>query len=189
MIPALPHGKPNAHSRILDRMLMTYRLTLSAALISAALSAGCDRSAETPVETEPLDEGVTAPVPIELPPGDPRNEVIQKVAYPNHGEAKKLGMAKFAGAMVWVTQYGRILEGGEAHFLIDTGRTKVDGVYVWIGLEEDGKKRRWPATPEPVGFHVHCAVPRPLKDEYALWVEIKLPSGMRDHGQYYIGER
>ena len=155
----------------------------------SVLGAGCGDSSEAPaaVDSNPIAESV--PPAIALPPGDPRNEALQTIRYPNHGEAKELGMARFGGASVNVTQYGRILEGGEGHFLIDVGQSEVDGVYVWIGMEDDGKKRKWPATPEPEGFHVHCAVPRPLKDDHGLWIEIRLPSGERHHRDYYIGER
>ncbi len=182
---------PSCYSmnKVLDGIHVIVRLTLTTTIIGAALCAGCERATEPGAENESAAVNDVVSLPIELPPGDPRNEALQAIRYPNHGEAKELGMAKFGGAMVNVTQYGPILEGGEGHFLIDTGRTKVDGVYVWIGLEEDGKKRRWPATPEPSGFHVHCAVPRPLKDDHVLWVEIRLPSGDRDRGQFYIGER
>ncbi len=165
---------------------MIMRLTAILFTSAVVFCTGCNRD---PAATTPAEMVEVEMTPISLPPGDPRNEVIQATTYPNHGEAKELGMAKFGGAMVTVTQYGRILEGGEGHFLVDTGRTEVEGVYVWIGLEEDGKKKRWPATLEPNGYHVHCSVPRPLEDDHALWVEIRLPNGNRDHGQYYIGER
>jgi len=168
---------------------MKIRSILFISICSALLCTSCDQGAEPGASDGPTTVTQVVETPIVLPPGDPRNEAAQAIRYPNHGEAKELGMAKFGGAMVNVMQYGRILDGGEGHFMIDTGRTEVDGVYVWIGMEEDGKKRRWPATPEPNGFHVHCSVPRPLKEDHALWVEIRLPSGERHHGEYYIGER
>jgi hypothetical protein len=154
-------------------------------IVGSFLCVGCGSSSDQPTEIE-TPEVMT--VPIEFPPGDPRNEVLQTIRYPNHGEAEELGMARFGGASVNITQYGRILEGGEGHFLIGVERGEVEGVYVWIGTEADGKKRKWPATPEPEGFHVHCAVPRPLKEDHALWVEIRLPSGERHHGKYDIGD-
>jgi hypothetical protein len=167
---------------------MFLRLFFSGILLAPMLG-GCAKPAEPEATDEPPPTSDATAAPVAIPPGDPRNEVIRTVRYPNHGEAKELGMAKFGGAMVNVTQYGPILEGGEGHFMVDVGRTKVAGVYVWIGMEEDGQRRKWPATPEPDGYHVHCSVPRPLEDEHALWVEIKVPDGKRYHGQYYIGER
>ena len=168
---------------------MIIRLTAILLTFAVVLCTGCNRDSETTAPSSPAEMVEVEVTPIALPPGDPRNEVIQTTTYPNHGEAKELGMSKFGGAMVNVTQYGRILEGGEGHFLVDTGRTEVAGVYIWIGLEEDGKKKRWPATLEPNGYHVHCSVPRPLEEDHALWVEIRLLDGERHHGQYYIGER
>jgi len=168
--------------------MLIHRLAFGFASI-VFLFAGCQDSPEHSGKIPPTGGIEIAKAASALAPGDQRSEAAQATRYPNHGEAKELGMAKFGGAMVNVTQYGRILEGGEGHFLIDVGHTEVDGVYVWIGLEEDGKKRRWPAVPEPKGFHVHCAVPRPLEEDHALWVEIRLPSGERYHGDYYIGER
>lgn len=168
---------------------MCSRLFAFGLLSTFVLCSGCEDTPETNESDSSTEVVKVASIPVALPQGDSGNEVAPTIRYPNHGEEKELGMAKFGGAMVNVTQYGRILEGGEGHFLIDTGRTEVDGVYVWIGAEEDGKKRRWPATPEPKGFHVHCKVPRPLEADHALWVEIRLPSGERHHREYYIGER
>jgi len=168
--------------------LMFPRTAITPLVCLTLLLGGCQKPAESSPPEEPAPSEQVTAVPIEFPPGDPRNEVINQVQYPNHGEAKELGLAKIGGARVKVTQYGPILEGGEGHFMIDPAPTEVEGVYIWIGNEEDGRRRRWPATPEPDGYHVHCTVPRPLEDEHALWIELRMPGGERYQGHLFIEE-
>jgi hypothetical protein len=173
---------------MLSHSLMSPRVYFSLSVCFALLLGACDKSDPSGTVNKPIEHAESASPALEFLPGDPRNAVLNQVRYPNHGEAKDLGLAKIGGARVKVTQYGPILEGGEGHFMIDPSPAEVEGIYIWIGNEEDGRKRRWPAMPEPDGYHVHCAVPRPLEDEHRLWIELRMPGGKRYQGQMFIEE-
>ena len=91
------------------------------------------------------------------------------------GEPKDLGKKKIGDHEVQVTQYGDVVPGKEAIFVIKLagGSGKPKAIRGWVGVESGERSIKSKAEDEEKEYHLHHEVSQPLAAKSKLWIEVE----------------